>query len=103
MVKKSAAGKRWTIDLQSRLWPASYMKSIQFKFFLLLVAGVAGCASQPPKALHQVTCRYYLQQCHVKARDMCAYGYTIHSSIRAEKTGGPWGRYSEFIMKYWCN
>lgn len=76
------------------------------KFFVYLpLCGLMACASGPdePKPINQVSCRYWLQQCHYKARNRCRRGYTVTRSIRSDKVGGPQGAYKEFRMLFTCD
>ncbi|MCB0377811.1 MAG: hypothetical protein KDD33_04900 [Bdellovibrionales bacterium] len=64
---------------------------------------ITSCAENQVKPVHQVTCKYWLQKCHLKASHRCdRSAYTVISSVRTEKIGGPQGRYKEFIMRFTC-
>jgi hypothetical protein len=51
----------------------------------------------------EVNCKYWLQQCHHKARERCRKGHTVSRTIRMDKVGGPQGSYKEFRMLFTCD
>jgi hypothetical protein len=61
------------------------------------------CAEKSVKTIHQVNCKYWLQKCHILARNRCPNGYAVERSIRLDKVGGPQGSYKEFKMLFTCN
>ena len=67
-----------------------------------------GCSSKETspgptrEPVHSTVCKYNLQACHIKAKGMCTRSYWVESKIRRERTGGPWGAYSEYTMKFIC-
>ncbi len=74
------------------------------KLFLIAVFFLVGCSSHPePRTQRQVDCKYWLQQCHMKARNYCRSGYTVVRSVRMDRVGGPQGTYKEFKMLFTCN
>lgn len=76
------------------------LKLLGLCFFL------ASCSSTPQKEqkpIHEVTCKYWLQQCHLKARKRCQRGHSVDRSYRVDKMGGPEGSYKEFKMFFTCN
>ena len=77
-------------------------------FVLLLCCSVLwiSCSNGPVASrqpLQTVVCKYWLQQCHLRARHYCPSGYSVKRSTRVDKTGGPKGRYKEFTMVFYCN
>jgi hypothetical protein len=77
------------------------MKYISVLIFIFL----CGCSSSPEenKPMLEVTCKYWLQQCHHKARERCRKGHTVSRTIRMDKVGGPQGSYKEFRMLFTCD
>ena len=69
-------------------------------FTLLVSCASDDVATRPQK---QVECKYWLQQCHIKARKTCASGYTVSRSVRLDKVGGPQGSYKSYKMFFSCN
>jgi len=76
------------------------------KFFLSFFSMFFLLACSTPdetKPMHEVTCRYWLQQCHLRARQRCNRGHTVSRTIRTDKLGGPQGAYKEFRMIFTCD
>lgn len=77
--------------------------------FCLLVL-IAGCSSgpgrsphlPPPGSVHEIRCDHRVQTCYYKARDRCLNSYKILNEIQTERTGGPYGRYKQYIVSIQC-
>ena len=78
-------------------------KGLFFVSLLCFILLNSSCAEKERKPILEVRCRYWLQQCHLKARNRCRSGYSVVQSIRRDKVGGPQGSYKEFKMKITCN
>lgn len=65
---------------------------------------LASCSSSDEtRPVHEVFCKYWLQQCHLKARQRCPSSYNVVRNVRMDKVGGPEGSYKEFKMLFSCN
>lgn len=68
--------------------------------FLSLVA----CSSPPSKVQQvlEVQCKNWSNQCYYRAQEKCEGRYTVLSTVESEETGGPYGRFRKYTVRYQC-
>ena len=69
-----------------------------------LLLSVVGCASSPStvQQVLEVQCKNWSNQCYYKAQEKCGSRYTVLSTVESEETGGPYGRFRKYTVRYQC-
>lgn len=81
------------------------VKIILLNLFFVLVACSSSSEKEHPRqgVRYTIVCKYLVQQCYYRAQDRCeGRGYTLLDTTETMRTGGPEGRYREYIAKIQC-
>lgn len=75
----------------------------------LLLLCLSACSSSkeeydrgPQGRSYELRCKYALKPCYYKARERCLNKYKIINQYQTNRTGGPRGRYKEYVMNIVC-
>lgn len=78
-------------------------------FLATALMGFVSCSSgdetaQPysDKSMKTVECKYRVSTCYMKASERCSREYRVVGEVRSERTGGPYGTYKVYVVKYLC-